>query len=65
MKYNKADFLNLSDYSGCCDGDDYTIEIFYNGNDKKLIYDYMNSSPMKFIWANRFLMTKIETKLKI
>ncbi len=65
LKYNKADFLQLTDYSGCCDGDDYTIEIFYNEIEKKLIYDYMNTGPMKFIWANRFLMTKIETKLKI
>lgn len=63
LKYNKADFLKLTDYSGCCDGDEYTIEIFYYGNKKKRIYDYMNSGPMTFIWANRFLMTKIESKL--
>ncbi|MBA4303502.1 MAG: hypothetical protein C0424_04695 [Sphingobacteriaceae bacterium] len=65
MKYNKAEFLNLTDYSGCCDGDDYTIDIFHNGTEKKRIHDYMNSSPMKFIWANSYLMREIELKLGI
>ncbi len=61
--YNLADFSNLKNYGGCCDGNDYTITIYYNGIEKE-IYDYMNSSPMKLVWANAKLIALIENELR-
>ena len=61
--YNLADFTYLKNYGGCCDGNDLTITIYYNGIEKQ-IYDYENSSPMQFVWANTKLILLIESELK-
>ena len=65
LKYQSSDFINLSDYGGCCDSYSFKTTIYYNEKKVKQIYDYENSSPMKFIWANRYLMSIIESNLEI
>ncbi len=62
-KYNIANFADLDDnYGGGKDADYCRIQIFYDTNKCKIIFDYMNASPMKLIWANRCLMNLIESK---
>ncbi len=65
LKYLKSNFINLSNYKGCCDNFSFTTRIFYNGGKVKQIYDYENSSPMNFIWANKYLISIIESNLEI
>lgn len=63
-RYNWAGFMDLGDYSGCCDGNQVEIKFFSKGKEIKSIIDYENSSPMRFIWANVYFLNLIESNIR-
>lgn len=64
-KYKKSNFLAIESYNDCCDHDNYITDIYYNGNKTKQIVDYDGEGQMQIIWANRYLMAIILSKLEI
>lgn len=65
-RYNKCNLVDLKDHYGIGnDGTIFIIEIFYDEEVKKEVLDYEGSAPMKFVWANIFLMNLIYDKLQI
>jgi len=63
-RYNWANFMELGDYGGCCDGSELETQFYSKGKLVKTIVDYENSAPMRLIWANTLLINNVKSKLE-
>ena len=60
QRYNWASFMELGDYSGCCDGRMIETVFYSNGKEVKRVRDYENSSPMRYLWASSLMSSYVE-----
>jgi hypothetical protein len=60
FRYNWAEFMDVGDYSDCCDGREIKTFFYFEGREIKVVVDYENSSPMRFLWATSLMSSLVE-----
>lgn len=65
LRFNWARFMELGDYSDCCDGREIRTVFYHEGKEIKSIVDYMNSTPMRYLWATSLMNSFVEKSATI
>lgn len=60
LRFNWAGFMELGDYSDCCDGRMIETVFYLGGKEIKRIVDYMSSTSMRYLWATSLMGSIVE-----